>query len=229
MDRGTDSRGLRARPVERVNGPTAALSYGGGVPAAGTPSEEGPVSPPPATAGHSHRTRPTGPGRPGPVPGARRPADRHLPHPSEDRPSTSGRTASTPPSRSRTPSRRSRRSSTRARPAASAFSEWTPEQIRAAIDVAGPDLFVSSQPQYSMLWQAPEGEVFGLCAAHGISRIVWSPLAQGVLTGKYEPGRPVPEGIRFASADMAVSQDLVCSDATPKAVQHRVPIADEPE
>src|SRR3954469_18712776 len=45
------------------------------------------------------------------------------------------------------------------------FSEWTPEQIQAAIDVAGPDLFVSSQPQYSMLWQAPEAEVFPLCAA----------------------------------------------------------------
>src|SRR4051795_10679378 len=48
------------------------------------------------------------------------------------------------------------------------FSEWTPEQIQAAIDVAGPDLFVSSQPQYSMLWQAPEAEVFPLCAANGL-------------------------------------------------------------
>src|SRR3954469_7773260 len=48
------------------------------------------------------------------------------------------------------------------------FSEWTAEQIQAAIDIAGPDLFVSSQPQYSMLWQAPEAELFELCAAHGI-------------------------------------------------------------
>ena len=63
------------------------------------------------------------------------------------------------------------------------FSEWTPEQIQAAIDIAGPDLFASSQPQYSMLWQAPEAEVFPLCSANGISQIVWSPLAQGVLTG----------------------------------------------
>ena len=69
------------------------------------------------------------------------------------------------------------------------FSEWTTEQIQAAIDIAGPDLFVSSQPQYSMLWQAPEAELFPLCAANGISQIVWSPLAQGVLTGKYRPGR----------------------------------------
>ena len=73
------------------------------------------------------------------------------------------------------------------------FSEWTPEQIQAAIEIAGPDLFVSSQPQYSMLWQAPEAEVFPLCAANGISQIVWSPLAQGVLTGKYKPGEPIPE------------------------------------
>ncbi|CAL9277979.1 1-deoxyxylulose-5-phosphate synthase YajO [Streptomyces sp. SudanB5_2050] len=106
------------------------------------------------------------------------------------------------------------------------FSEWTPEQIRAAIDVAGPGLFVSSQPQYSMLWQAPEAEVFGLCTANGVSQVVWSPLAQGVLTGKYRPGRPVPEGSRFASAEMAVSRDLVYSDAALEAVQRLVPIAE---
>src|SRR5436190_1569600 len=62
------------------------------------------------------------------------------------------------------------------------FSEWTPEQIQAAIDVAGPELFVSSQPQYSMLWQAPEAEVFPLCQANRISQIVWSPLAQSRCT-----------------------------------------------
>ena len=50
------------------------------------------------------------------------------------------------------------------------FSEWTPEQIQAAIDIAGPDLFVSSQPQYSMLWQAPEAELFPLCAPTGSRR-----------------------------------------------------------
>ncbi|CAM5642756.1 MULTISPECIES: aldo/keto reductase family protein [Streptomyces] len=107
------------------------------------------------------------------------------------------------------------------------FSEWTPEQIQAAITVAGPDLFVSSQPQYSMLWQAPEAEVFGVCAANGISQIVWSPLAQGILTGKYAPGRPAPEGSRFASDAMAGSKDLVYSDAALEAVQHLVPIAEE--
>ncbi|MFI8219747.1 aldo/keto reductase family protein [Streptomyces sp. NPDC085932] len=107
------------------------------------------------------------------------------------------------------------------------FSEWTPEQIRTAVEIAGPDLFVSSQPQYSMLWQAPEAEVFGLCTESGISQIVWSPLAQGVLTGKYKPGQPVPEGSRFASADMAVSKDLVYSDAALEAVQRLVPVAEE--
>src|SRR5436190_18388753 len=72
------------------------------------------------------------------------------------------------------------------------FSEWTPEQIQAAIDLAGPDLFVSSQPQYSMLWRAPEAELFSLSAANVISQIVWSPLAQGVLTGKYRAGKAPP-------------------------------------
>src|SRR4051794_33851787 len=68
------------------------------------------------------------------------------------------------------------------------FSEWTPEQIRAALDLSPPsDKLVSSQPQYSMLWREPEREVFPLCAENGISQIVWSPLAQGVLTGKYTP------------------------------------------
>src|SRR5947208_2918792 len=67
------------------------------------------------------------------------------------------------------------------------FSEWTPEQIRAALHLSPPDeKFVSSQPQYSILWRVPEHEVFPLCAANGISQIVWSPLAQGVLTGKYK-------------------------------------------
>src|SRR3954464_5640460 len=87
------------------------------------------------------------------------------------------------------------------------FSEWTPEQIQAAIDLAGPDVFVSSQPQYSMLWRAPEAEVFPLCAANGISQIVWSPLAQGLLTGKYRPGEPPPADSRAASEDMGANMD----------------------
>jgi aryl-alcohol dehydrogenase-like predicted oxidoreductase len=85
------------------------------------------------------------------------------------------------------------------------FSEWTPEQIQAAIDIAGPDLFVSSQPQYSMLWQAPEAELFPLCADNAISQIVWSPLAQGLLTGKYRAGQAPPPDSRAAHSEMGAS------------------------
>jgi len=106
------------------------------------------------------------------------------------------------------------------------FSEWTPEQIQAAIDIAGPDLFVSSQPQYSMLWQAPEAEVFQICEANGISQIVWSPLAQGVLSGKYKPGQPAPADSRAASSSMSNAMHLVMSDETVTAVQKLVEIAD---
>ena len=59
------------------------------------------------------------------------------------------------------------------------FSEWPADKIQAAIDMPGVARFVSSQPQYSLLWRAPEKEVIPLCAANGISQIVWSPLAQG--------------------------------------------------
>jgi aryl-alcohol dehydrogenase-like predicted oxidoreductase len=107
------------------------------------------------------------------------------------------------------------------------FSEWTPEQIQAAIDIAGPDLFVSSQPQYSMLWQAPEVEVFQLCAANGISQIVWSPLAQGLLTGKYHPGQAPPPDSRAAHSEMGASIQLVMNDMRLEAVDRLRPIADE--
>jgi aryl-alcohol dehydrogenase-like predicted oxidoreductase len=64
------------------------------------------------------------------------------------------------------------------------FSEWTPEQIDAALEVEGAKKFASSQPQYNMIWRAPEAEVFPLCKQNGISQICWSPMAQGVLSGK---------------------------------------------
>ncbi len=106
------------------------------------------------------------------------------------------------------------------------FSEWTPEQIRVAIEIAGPDMFVSSQPQYSMLWQAPEAEVFGLCAGHGISQIVWSPLAQGLLTGKYRAGQALPPDSRFGEQSMNGFMDLVYSDAALDAVERLLAIAE---
>jgi aryl-alcohol dehydrogenase-like predicted oxidoreductase len=107
------------------------------------------------------------------------------------------------------------------------FSEWTTEQVQAAIDLAGPDLFVASQPQYSMLWRAPEAELFGLCAANGISQIVWSPLAQGVLTGKYHPGQAPPPDSRAANSDMNVAMDRLMDDAVLEAVDRLRPVADE--
>jgi aryl-alcohol dehydrogenase-like predicted oxidoreductase len=107
------------------------------------------------------------------------------------------------------------------------FSEWTNEQIQAAIDIAGPDLFVSSQPQYSMLWQAPEAELFALCAANDISHIVWSPLAQGVLTGKYKPGAEPPADSRAASEAMRNAMHLVMNEQTIAAAERLKPIAQD--
>src|SRR5215217_3119564 len=107
------------------------------------------------------------------------------------------------------------------------FSEWTTEQLQAAIDLAGPDLFVSSQPQYSMLWRAPEVELFRLCRANGISQIVWSPLAQGVLTGKYRPGQKVPADSRAANKTMNRFIKQWLNDEVLTAVQALRPIADE--
>jgi 1-deoxyxylulose-5-phosphate synthase len=107
------------------------------------------------------------------------------------------------------------------------FSEWTPQQIQAALDLSPPyERFVSSQPQYSILWRMPEREVFPLCAANGISQIVWSPLGQGVLTGKYKPGEPPPPGTRMGSETMGWAMDRLRDDRVLEAVQRLHPIAD---
>src|SRR2546425_6794319 len=82
------------------------------------------------------------------------------------------------------------------------FSEWPVDKIREALELPNVEKFVSSQPQYSLLWRGPEREIIQLCAEHGISQIVWSPLAQGVLTGKYKPGEPPPAGSRMTSETM---------------------------
>ena len=104
------------------------------------------------------------------------------------------------------------------------FSEWPVERIAEALALPGVAKFVSSQPQYSALWRAPEAEVIPLCEKHGISQIVWSPLAQGVLTGKYRPGEEVPAGSRAASRDMSrfIGQWLNRTDAG----RRRPPVAD---
>ena len=107
------------------------------------------------------------------------------------------------------------------------FSEWTAEQLQAAIDLAGPELFVSSQPQYSMLWQAPEAELLPLCQANGISQIVWSPLAQGVLTGKYRSGQAPPPDSRAANSDMNVAMNRLMDEEVLEAVDRLRPVADQ--
>ena len=106
------------------------------------------------------------------------------------------------------------------------FSEWNAEQIAGSLEIPGTVKFVSSQPQYSMLWRKPEAEVFPLCAANGIGQIVWSPLGQGVLTGKYLPGAPPPEDSRAASPEMNTfwSDDLRRDDVL-TAIQELRPIA----
>jgi aryl-alcohol dehydrogenase-like predicted oxidoreductase len=106
------------------------------------------------------------------------------------------------------------------------FSEWTTEQIESAIEIAGPDLFVSSQPQYSMLWRAPEAELFPLCATNDISQIVWSPLAQGVLTGKYRPGEAPPPDSRAASDTMGSFIDRLMEGEILEAVDRLQPVAE---
>ena len=107
------------------------------------------------------------------------------------------------------------------------FSEWPADKIRASLDIAGVAKFVSSQPQYSLLWREPEEEVIPLCAANGISQIVWSPLGQGVLSGKYDPDRPPPSDSRAASAEMGGFIGRLMEPQVLRAVQRLKPIAEE--
>lgn len=106
------------------------------------------------------------------------------------------------------------------------FSEWTPEQVRAALALPG-SRFVSSQPQYSLLWRAPEAELFPLCAAEGIGQIVWSPLRQGILSGKYRPGAAPPRDSRAASPAMNAFLADKLDDGLLTRVQRLRPIAEE--
>jgi aryl-alcohol dehydrogenase-like predicted oxidoreductase len=110
------------------------------------------------------------------------------------------------------------------------FSEWPVERIQAALDLSksrGYTKFVSSQPQYSLLWREPEDEVIPLCAANGISQIVWSPLGQGVLSGKYDPDKPPPRDSRAASVEMSGFMDRLLQPEVLRAVQRLKPIAEE--
>jgi aryl-alcohol dehydrogenase-like predicted oxidoreductase len=106
------------------------------------------------------------------------------------------------------------------------FSEWTAKQISAALALPGVERFVSSQPEYSMLWRKAE-QVIPLCAREGISQIVWSPLAQGALTGKYKPGSPPPADSRAASKSMGSMMGRFREDSVLERVQRLRPIADD--
>ena len=107
-------------------------------------------------------------------------------------------------------------------------SEWTAEKIADALRIAdgmGFDRIVSSQPQYSMLWRVPETEVIPLCRKEGIGQICWSPLAMGVLTGKYQPGHSFPEGTR-ASLGSGINKKFLAEE-TLRRVQELRPLAQD--
>jgi aryl-alcohol dehydrogenase-like predicted oxidoreductase len=125
------------------------------------------------------------------------------------------------------------------------FSEWPPERIQEALDLPGVagsmsprDIlpgespsgrftkFVSSQPQYSALWRAPEAEVIPLCERNGISQVVWSPLAQGVLTGKYRPGEEPPVDSRAKNSKMNRFIKQWLTDDILEAVDRLRPVAE---
>jgi aryl-alcohol dehydrogenase-like predicted oxidoreductase len=111
------------------------------------------------------------------------------------------------------------------------FSEWPVEKVRESLAMAGTgrsgiERWVSSQPQYSMLWRVPETELIPLCEEEGISQIVWSPLAQGVLTGKYRPGEQPPRDSRAASDSMSGFIDRLMQDPVLEAVQRLRPVAE---
>lgn len=109
-------------------------------------------------------------------------------------------------------------------------SEWTADEISRGAALAR-ELhvpFISNQPQYSMLWRVIEDKVVPTCQQVGVGQIVWSPLAQGVLTGKYLPGQPPPDGSR--ATDELSGKNFIArwlNDATLTKVQELKPIADQ--
>ena len=106
-------------------------------------------------------------------------------------------------------------------------SEWNAEQIRAGHKLSKELGFqlISSQPQYSALWRVIEAEVIPTCKELGVSQIVWSPMAQGVLTGKYKPGQPAPEGSRGSDERLGGMMGKYLSDEVLSRVQQLEPLA----
>jgi aryl-alcohol dehydrogenase-like predicted oxidoreductase len=109
-------------------------------------------------------------------------------------------------------------------------SEWRAEEIAAALKIAdqlGLDRIVSNQPQYNMIWRVIESEVIPFCQQEGIGQLVWSPIAQGVLTGKYLPGSPPPPGSRATDDRGSTFISAYLEEGVLTAVQRLRPIADE--
>ena len=109
-------------------------------------------------------------------------------------------------------------------------SEWDAEQIRRAVEIAdamGFDRLISNQPQYSMLYRVIEAEVVPTSVELGLGQVVWSPIAQGVLTGKYLPGQPPPEGSRATDPTSGHFTERLRTEPILTAVQRLKPIADE--
>ncbi len=107
-------------------------------------------------------------------------------------------------------------------------SEWRAEQIAEALRIAdemGFDRIVSSQPQYNMIWRVIEAEVVPLCEQEGVGQIVWSPIAQGALTGKYRPGAAPPEGSRATDPTGSGFVQHYLNDDVLTRVQQLEPVA----
>jgi aryl-alcohol dehydrogenase-like predicted oxidoreductase len=105
-------------------------------------------------------------------------------------------------------------------------SEWTAAQIRASLELPGVERFTTNQPLYSILSRRIEADVIPVCEANGISQVVFSPLAQGVLTGKYRRGEPPPDDSRATSQRMGWAMDRYLRDDVLAAVDRLRPIAD---
>jgi voltage-dependent potassium channel beta subunit len=109
-------------------------------------------------------------------------------------------------------------------------SEWRAEEIEAALKIAdqlGLDRIVSNQPQYNMIWRVIESEVIEVSQREGIGQIVWSPIAQGVLTGKYQPGTAPPAGSRATDEQGSGFISRLLTDDTLTRVQRLKPVAEQ--
>ena len=109
-------------------------------------------------------------------------------------------------------------------------SEWRAEEIEAALKIAdqlGLDRIVSNQPQYNMIWRVIESEVIEVSQREGIGQIVWSPIAQGVLTGKYQPGAAPPAGSRATDEQGSGFISRLLTDEILTRVQQLKPVAEQ--